>query len=305
MQINTAEALTPQEMAVTGGQNSIRGDLPDRIINLYERVKDAGRPWLSLERAVLFTESMRATEGEALVLRWAKALKHLAENISVTILDDELIVGRPSPKPGRYVIAYPEVDGALMERTAEMLSANPASPISVTEENKKIIKETISEYWTRNDFAMAYAHALPEEVRRMIHGPDRNNTMTQTLVLPASAILRNSQNWNHDYGKVMTWGFKGLKEGAEKKLAALEHPADLVEKKPFLEAMIITCEAIVTLSKRYSELASKMAFEEKDPNRKKRAFGNCLGLRPGPGKSAAHVPGSCPGPVVHPVFLAT
>ena len=40
-------------------------------------------PRVALERAVYFTESFKTTEGQPLVLRWAKALKHIAENISV------------------------------------------------------------------------------------------------------------------------------------------------------------------------------------------------------------------------------
>jgi formate C-acetyltransferase len=269
MQANTAEVLTAQETAILEGHKSIRENPPDRIMRLYERVREAGRPGLAMERAVLFTESFKSTEGEPLVLRWAKALKHVVENITITILDDELIVGRPSPKPGRYIITYPEVDGAIMQKAAEMLSANPQCLVAVTEQDKGIISETISPYWTKNDYATAYAHALPEEVRRIIFGPDRNNTMTQTLVLPQTATLRNSQNWFHDYGKVMTRGFRGLKEEAEKKLRKLEHPVDLVEKKPFLDAVIITCDAIATFAGRHSRLASEMAEVENDPKRRK------------------------------------
>ena len=50
------------------------------------------QPRVTLERAIYFTESFKTTEGQPLVLRWAKALKHIAENIPVTIFPDELIV---------------------------------------------------------------------------------------------------------------------------------------------------------------------------------------------------------------------
>jgi pyruvate-formate lyase len=38
-----------------------------------------------VERALYFTQSMQQTEGELLTLRWAKALKHIAENMTVYI----------------------------------------------------------------------------------------------------------------------------------------------------------------------------------------------------------------------------
>ena len=40
-------------------------------------------PRIDTQRAVLFTESMQQTEAYPLNLRWAKALKHICENIDV------------------------------------------------------------------------------------------------------------------------------------------------------------------------------------------------------------------------------
>jgi isethionate sulfite-lyase len=45
---------------------------------------------------VLFTESFKETEGQSLVLRWAKALRLYAEKAAIAIFPDELIVGRPN-----------------------------------------------------------------------------------------------------------------------------------------------------------------------------------------------------------------
>lgn len=45
------------------------------------------------ERARLVTESYRSTEGEPQILRRAKALRHVLENMTIFIRDGELIVG--------------------------------------------------------------------------------------------------------------------------------------------------------------------------------------------------------------------
>ena len=40
---------------------------------------------MDINRARLFTESFRATEGENLLIRWAKAFLHVTENIPVYV----------------------------------------------------------------------------------------------------------------------------------------------------------------------------------------------------------------------------
>ena len=61
-----------------------------RLVAAFEGKK----PHIDVERALLFTESMKQTEGELLVLRWAKALMHIAQNITVYVQDDQLLLGR-------------------------------------------------------------------------------------------------------------------------------------------------------------------------------------------------------------------
>jgi pyruvate-formate lyase len=93
----TAAVLSAQELAISTQKSVIHGTVADRVQRLYEAARAYGPPRVTLDRAVLFTESFRETENEALVVRWAKALKHFAEKVPVTIFPDELIVdGRES-----------------------------------------------------------------------------------------------------------------------------------------------------------------------------------------------------------------
>ncbi|MBU6472121.1 MAG: glycyl radical protein, partial [Alphaproteobacteria bacterium] len=85
------EALSAQEVALLEGRRAVRDNVSERVLRLFERVRTCGQPRVSLERAVLFTESIRTTEGQPMPLRWAKALRHIAENITVSIFEDELI----------------------------------------------------------------------------------------------------------------------------------------------------------------------------------------------------------------------
>jgi len=69
----------------------------ERIERLISNVRKPAR--LSIERAKLYTELMKRTEGEPTIIRQAKALKHVLENIPIQILDGELIVGTMLPNP--------------------------------------------------------------------------------------------------------------------------------------------------------------------------------------------------------------
>ena len=276
MASSAVAVLSAQEQAIESGKNAVHGNVTDRIMRLFDAIRNYGDPRLTLERAALFTESFKTTEGQPLVLRWAKALKHIAENITVTIFPDELIVGRPNTWLGRYGLVYAELDGSLMKeavgvfKTAKEKKGQEiaARSVVVTPEDEKVIDEVLFPYWNGKDFTPAFVKALPEDTRHLIFGPDPNNISTQTAFLMCTGVWRHSQNWAHDFGKILTRGCKGIRDEARTKLAALEHPYDVVQKKPFLEAVITTCDAITTWATRYSRLAAEMAAREKNPQRK-------------------------------------
>ena len=64
----------------------------DRVERLRSMIVDAV-PCIEAERAVLITESYQATEGLPMIMRRAKAIENILNNLTVTIRDDELVVG--------------------------------------------------------------------------------------------------------------------------------------------------------------------------------------------------------------------
>ncbi|HYB37133.1 MAG TPA: pyruvate formate lyase family protein [Mycobacterium sp.] len=267
------EDLSRQEWAIQNGAKAVHGSITDRVLRLYDAIRASYRPRVTLERAIYFTESFQTTEGQPLVLRWAKALKHIAENISVTIFDDELVVGRPNTWLGRYSLVYPELDGSLLQAGADAFAAaeqaGSREAVIVTPEDRKIIDEQLFPYWNGKDFTPSFVRALPEESRLISFGPDPNNIgVTQTFVVLSSSTMRHSQNWVIDWEKLLTRGCSGIREEAKAKLAALEDPRDLALKKPFYEAVVITCDALALWARRYATLAAAMADAEVNPQRK-------------------------------------
>ncbi|MFO1475589.1 MAG: pyruvate formate lyase family protein [Verrucomicrobiota bacterium] len=263
-------ALSAQEAAIESGRAVMHGAVTDRVLRLYEAVRSFGPPRVTLDRAVLFTESLKETEGQPLVLRWAKALKHFAEKVPVTIFPDELIVGRPNTWLGRWGIVYPELDGSIMPAGVDMFLKNKGKPgeVAVPEADAKLINEVLTPYWAGKDYATNFVHELPEETRFMLMGPDPKNMLLYTCVVLATSPMRHSQNWTPDFKKILQRGVKGIREEAQSKLAALTEPRDVVYRKAFLEAVVVTCDAMTTWSKRYAALAAELAAKESNPERK-------------------------------------
>lgn len=271
MSSETAQVLSAQEQAIVDGKKVLHGTVSERVLRLFDAIRSYGPPRVTLDRALLFTESFKETENQPLVLRWAKALKHFAESVPVTIFSDELIVGRPNTWLGRWGIVYPELDGSVMPAGVDMFRKNKGKPgeVAVTDADAQVINEVLASYWAGRDYATNFIRSLPEETRFMMYGPDPRNLIMMTVVVMASSPMRHSQNWTPDFSKLLTRGVKGIREEAQTKLAALSEPRDIVYKKPFLDAVIMTCDAMTTWSRRYAALASDMAKNEKEPQRKR------------------------------------
>lgn len=245
--------------------------MSERIAKMHEAVRASGPPIIELQRALLFTESFKTTEGQPLVLRWGKAIKHIAENIEVAILPGELIVGRVHNYFGRCVIAFPEVDGSLLPGGMEASEAAKGKPgyIAYPEEAKKAIRDVIAPYWTPRDYVTAFAGVLPDETRNLIFGPDRKNTLMQMGILVATASFRAASYFVVDFDKMLKLGCKGIRADAQARLAKLTNPNDYARKAPFLQAVVLACDAMAIWASRFAKLATDLAGKEKDPQRKR------------------------------------
>ncbi|MCG8531892.1 MAG: glycyl radical protein [Desulfovibrionales bacterium] len=248
------------------GKEDIYRESHARVFNILETF-DTVRPIIDVERAKYFTESMKETEGEMLCLRWAKAMKHIAENITVYIDENNLICGRAGAV-GRYGLLYPELDGDFLDIAVRDLPTRVESPFSISEEDARIVVEEIAPYWKGKTYHEALNKALPEDVHKLTY--DDADGLTSRFIVNETSSFRSSIQWVHDYEKVLNRGFGGLKAEALEKIEALDplSPTDNVEKKPFLESIVIVCDAIIIWARRHAALAAQLAKKEADPVRK-------------------------------------
>ncbi len=236
-----------------------------RVTRLIERVRSA-KPQIDIERGLYFTESFRKTEGEPLNLRWAKALYHYAEHATVTIEDDQLIVGRAGGK-ARYGILYPELDGDTLGINIAKLPSRESSPFDVSAEDARRVVEEIEPYWRGKTYHEELAKSFPEDTRRLTYNPDEE--ASSRFIVNETSSFRSSIQWVHDYEIVLKQGFAGIRSELEEKLSALDpdSPVDSMERRPFLEASLITIDAIILWAHRYSDEARRLANVEQNPTR--------------------------------------
>lgn len=265
-----AEIKSPHEQRLEdniAGKEDIYRESHKRVFKLLERF-DGQKPVIDVERALYFTQSMAETVGQPLVLRWAKALMNVAKNITVMVQDDQLLLGRCGGHDGRYGILYPELDGDFLDIAVRDLPTRPQSPASISPEDAKIVVEQIAPFWKGRTYHEALNKALPAEVHKLTY--DDPDGLISRFIVNETSSFRSSIQWVHDYEVVLKRGFNGLKKEMEEKLAALDpaSPVDQVDKRPFIEATILVCDAIVLWAKRHADAARKAAEACADPVRK-------------------------------------
>lgn len=256
--------LSPQEdrlinkIATRKGRERIYG-----IMNSFHQTV----PHIDIERARYFTESMKETEGQPLPLRWSKALKNCAEKMTVYITPNQLLAGRVG-KLGRYGLLYPEIDGDFYAVVMKDLHNRDKSPFNISKEDTDILLNDIAPYWEGKTYHEHLNEALPEELRAVTYDDDKG--LKSKFVVSETSSYRSALQWVHDFKKVIQRGFEDIQAEAQAKLDALDplSPVQSVEKRPFYQAMVIVCDAIMIWAKRHADLAREQAQAETDENRK-------------------------------------
>lgn len=270
MLLDTACCCSPQEQwiedAATGKPNPFMAEQP-RVIGMLESFVST-QPVIDVQRAKYFTESMQQTEGQHLTLRWGKALMHIAENIPVYIEDSQLIVGRLGRDNCRYGILYPELDGDFYTSVLDDFATREKPPIQVMSEDIDVIGREIGSYWAGKTYHHGLCANMPERCRHMAYGD--KECLHPRYVVAESSSLRSSLQWVLDFDKVLKKGFKGIKADAQKRLDTLDQqdPYNILKRIPFLQGVILTCDAVVLFAKRHAALAKEKAAVEKNPTRR-------------------------------------
>ena len=215
-------------------------------------------PVVEADRAVLLTESYKATEGEPIIIRRAKAFDHICRNIPIIIRPEELIVGSASQAP-RGCQVFPEFSFEWLESEFDTMETREADPFYIADETKRTLHE-VYKYWKgRTTSELATSYMAPETLLAMEHN----------MFTPGNYFYNGIGHVTVCYGRIATEGLESIKaEAAAELLQCRFGDADYARRVRFLQAVILSCEAACAYAERYSALAKEMAAKESDPARR-------------------------------------
>ena len=224
---------------------------------LYEHM-----PVIESARAKLITESYKETEGEPIITRRAKAFAHILHNIPIIIRDNELIVGSSTIAP-RGCQTFPEFSYEWLEAELDTVATRTADPFEIAEETKAELKEA-DKYWKgKTTSELATSYMASEAIKAIEHN----------IFTPGNYFYNGVGHVTVKYWEVLETGFEGIMEKAQKELDGCSvGDGNYARKSHFLEAVILSCKAVIDYAGRYAKLAREMAAQTSDPVRKQELF---------------------------------
>ncbi len=226
---------------------------------------------ICIEKVRLMTESYRETEGEPEVLRRAKALAHTLENITIFIRDGELVVGNAASKYMGVEIEFnygpwPDSEIEALRSEGWLISDGDLREV-----------EEMNDYWRGRSLVTRIGRSFDDErlwpfmQTGIVYAPWKSREEGSGGGYAESGMGLGPGFYNnvYDYEKILKGGMAVIVSEAERELKELRflNPGS-IEKGHFLNAMIISLNAVVSFARRFSVLASEMAAKEGDPQRK-------------------------------------
>ena len=231
----------------------------DERVNRLRTECVTARPSVSAERADLLTrfERENATVKESTPVHRARGFRHILENETIYIGDDELIVGERGPRP-RATSTYPELCCHSLD-DLRVLSTRKKTPFLVDDATRALYESTIIPFWSGKSLREKVFAAMSEEWCVAFDAGVFTEFMEQRA--PGHAIL-DDKIYRHGFVD-----FKAKIAAARDGFRASDLP-DRAARMDELDAMEIVCDAMIRFAERYADLARAMAAETKSATRR-------------------------------------
>ena len=232
-----------------------------RIERLHKKMQSR-KASICSERAILYTESFKATKGEDYTLRKAKAFAHTLKNMSVYIEDDSLIFGNQASQNFAAPI-FPEFSIDWIVKELDEFDKRSGDVFYITDKVKEDIRR-IAPYWRGKTHEDEVLRTTPENIRL---------AERQKVIHRGGISMSGDGHIVPKHELVLAKGFRAIADEARANL----HRTNLTaENKIFYEAVAIALEGALCFIKRYADVAFAMAEKTADVKRKQElvAMGN-------------------------------
>ena len=227
-------------------------------IKALRKVSMETQPHIDLERAKIETEVYKQWEDKvSLPVLRAMVLKEYFSKKTLYLGEGELIVGEKGKDP-QSSPTFPELTCHTLD-DMHIMNDRAVVNYSVTEQDLKDQEEIIIPFWRGKSMRDKILAGMTEEWMECYAAGMFTEFMEQ-------------RGPGHTCGgkNVFTKGYAEYKTEIHKAIDDLDfmNDVDAVTKKDELEAMLIDCDAVMILGKRYQELLEKEAEKCMDPVRK-------------------------------------
>lgn len=269
-----ATEITEEDEVDTLERVRINADLLKEIdqITLSERAKSLRERYfsaelgVSVERAVLVTESWQETEGEHITLRRAKLFEKVMNGIPVVIFPGQVLVGSET----QYLRgSHPQVDfdgcfliPLLAEEKGKLTLGGPVEKGLVPKEDwASLVK--VAQYWKGRT-----AVDRARELGRAVMGNWYDDLVEAGV--PRYDFKAQLPGAGPSYDRVVTHGLRDfIREAEEMQRAWVERHEHDFDKLYFWQAAVTCSKAVINLAHRYAARLRDMAATEKDADWRK------------------------------------
>jgi len=215
-------------------------------------------PSIYMERATLMTEAYKKYEGTVSVPEMrALAFKHFMENKSLYINEGELIVGEKGDRP-QAAPTFPELCCHTIE-DMRIMNDRELICFKVSEEDLKTQEKEIIPYWEKRSIRNKIINSMSDKWKECYE----SGIFTEFMEQRGPGHTVGSEN-------IYKKGFLDYKNEINEAINKLDflNDKEALSKREQLNAMSISCDAIMILGERYAKYARELASKEVDETRK-------------------------------------
>ncbi len=239
------------------------GPVTERVRRIREKYRTT-RPRVCIARYKIVTEFYQQNPQLQGVLKRAKNFKNICEKIPILINQDEVIVGWQATSY-RACALYPETSFSwfLEELQSGSIPLREADPYDIDETDADYIRNT-GDFWRKECLSAKIDEYIPPGYLQAIGNGVVTFGAQGNCSAPIGHFVANFEKALHE-------GFGAIKAEAQAKMDALEGVlyGDSVSRYNFYRALVIVCDGMILLSKRYAQECERLASLESDPARKK------------------------------------
>ena len=255
---------------------------------------------ICVERARYYTDSYKQTEGEHPALRAAKAFAHTLDRMTVYILDEERIVGNRSSKLVAAILPVERGDfNTVLELDLDGLLARDRRPFHIAPEDRKELEDEILPFWrgktlrdrkkalwkannlvfrpSRNPISLLKLWRRPH-IRKLVKTVWSQGGNLTYLRRGGIELLYNNPAFVMNvfdvqghlilgHKNILREGFAGVRARAVAGLERVRKERD-ANGQAFLDAVILSCDAIRRFAERFAKEAERLANETPDTQRR-------------------------------------